>query len=353
VPSDAPFYDAGGRFVTKGNIFIEIRNLISETKYEFDDMGMIFYVGMLYHIVDSPIIVKLANLVVNAFSIYLIYQISLSIMSKRFAALAALTFSASSFNIWFLVSGLKEPVMVLILLLYFHQYLRFSETRKLVYLIRAGIVMLGILFFRVPIILFMIAAVAGGEFLSSGLDLKKVMAALSVFLGLLMFIFIFSETIIWYSNRTNPAYRQDAEKAKKINPAIVTASGVFGPFPTVTPKVKKRYEDVSVYAPSLIFKMFLSLYFVFAIYFIFKEKKYFFIPMLAFCWVELLGLSLIEQTFKLRYAIPHMPFVIIGAFYSLYYLYEKYPDKNHGIKQLIWMSNIGLISIIFFWNILR
>jgi len=171
--------------------------------------------------------------------------------------------------------------------------------------------------------------------------------------ALMMVIFSFSEVIGIYLRRGNNVQYKDIEKAKKINPTLVLASGVFGPFPTVLPNVEKRNEDVSVYAPSLIFKLFYSSYFVLSLYFLFREKKYSFVPIIAFCWIEILALSIIDSTFKLRYSFPHMPFFIICSFYSIYYLHEKYPNNYQIIKQSILLGNVGLVLLVFMWNILR
>ncbi|MEL7146735.1 MAG: hypothetical protein AAFO69_10230, partial [Bacteroidota bacterium] len=241
----------------------------------------------------------------------------------------------------------------LIILLFFDQYFVFRQKKKTIALIVGVLAMCCILFFRIPLIIFMIVSVMSGEFLRSGFNAQKIVAVFMIVGALLVAIFIFSEAIGFYLRRGNNVQYTDVEKAKKINPTLVFAAGVFGPFPTVIPNVEKESEDVSVYAPSLILKMYYSIYFVLSLYFLFKERKFSFIPIFAFCWIEILALSLIDSTFKLRYSFPHIPFFIVCAFYSIYYLHEKYPDKHHFLKQSILLGNIGLTLLVFMWNILR
>ena len=62
VPSDSPFYDEAGREISKVNLIEGVQSLVEKTKYGFDDMGMVFYVGAIYKIYDSPLLVKIINL---------------------------------------------------------------------------------------------------------------------------------------------------------------------------------------------------------------------------------------------------------------------------------------------------
>jgi hypothetical protein len=121
-PSDGPIYDEYGRWASKGGIITGILEVYNNSRYSFDDMGFIFYVSILYRIIDTPIIIKLVNIFINALSSYYLYNISRYYLGNRMAFLSTIIFSVSSFNIWFLFSGLKEPLMILLIIIVFYSY---------------------------------------------------------------------------------------------------------------------------------------------------------------------------------------------------------------------------------------
>lgn len=327
--------------------------MTSVTKYGYDDMGMIVYVGLVYSVFDSPILLKMVNLIINLINIVLIYKTGSLIMDKKYAFLAALLFGISSYNIWFLVSGLKEPLMLTFILAAFYFYLKYKCDRSRLHLFLAILFSLFIFFFRVPVVLFVIVSFGVSEILSGKIDLKRIVAASFVILSLVVVLVSFSEVIVFYLGSTNPArFMAGSETTASINPVVSLMSGVFGPFPTILPLPASKFEDVSVYAPSLVLKVFLSVYFVMSVVFLFKEKKSQFLSIVAFCWVQIMSLTIIEQTFKLRYSILHFPFIIILAVYAIQFL-DKQDNSFNKYKTFGHLVNIGLVLLIFFWNYLR
>lgn len=354
VPSDAPFYDAAGRQVSQGDLIESIQAVMTRTNYGIDDMGMVIYVGLVYKITDSPLLVKLINLFINLLSTYLIFKIGRHFMSKKFALLGALCFSISSFNIWFLIVGLKEPIVILIILSYFYSLLKFMNNRKPGYLLLMLFAAVSLLFFRTALMLFVLISTIAGVVFRKGIGFKKAIAILFLIVFTGGGIYINKETIQIYLKRENVSvYAGDTETSSNINFAVVFAAGLFGPFPTIIPKTEKRFADISVYAPSLIFKVFISLFFLFGIYFILKEKHYHLIPIIAFCCVEIMALTLIDNTFKLRYAFPHYPFFYIISFYGLYYIYEKKVKETRLLREVATGFQLASLAIILLWNVLR
>ena len=354
VPSDAPFYDSAGREVSQGNFIENIQAVMARTNYGIDDMGMVIYVGLIYKITDSPLLVKLINLFINLLSTYLIFNIGRPFMSKKFALLGALCFSISSFNIWFLIVGLKEPVMILIILSYFYSLLKFTTSRKSGYLWLMLFATLSLLFFRTALVIFLLISTVAGVVFRNGISFKKAVIILFLIAFTGVVIYFYKETFQIYFRQENASvYSGDTETSSNINFTIVFSAGVFGPFPTVVPKTDKRFADISVYAPSLIFKVFISLFFLFGIYFVFKEKHYHLIPIIAFCFVEIMALTLIDNTFKLRYVYPHFPFVYIIGFYGLYYVFEKRVNETRLLREIATGFQLGSLAFILLWNILR
>ncbi|MFY0593581.1 hypothetical protein [Roseivirga sp.] len=354
VPSDAPFYDEAGRQVAEGNLIEGIQTLIKETKYGLDDMGMVFYVGMVYKVIDSPLLLKLVNLIINLLTTYLIFKLARPFMSKRFALLAALVFSISSFNLWFLIVGLKEPVVILLLVSYFHFLIKYMNTRKPGYFILMVLTGGSLATFRIALVLFTLVATAIAFVFRKGVDLRKALAIITL-LGILgSSLYIYRDPVSSLINRENASvYKGDTETSSKINFPIVFAAGVFGPFPTIIPKTDKLQADVSVYAPSLILKVVISIYFLYGLVFMFKEKHYSMIALAAFCCIEILALTMIDSTFKLRYSFPHFPLFYIIAFYGMYYVFEKKWNESRLLREAAIGFQIASLGIVLLWNVLR
>lgn len=354
VPSDAPFYDEGGRQVSDGNLLTGVSKIVDETKYGFDDMGMILYVGAIYKIYDSPILVKIINLIINTISTLLIYKLGREIMSHRFALLAALCFSVSSFNLWFLISGLKEPVMVAIILVYFFAFIKYIRTKELKYLLVMSLSAPLLMLFRPAVLIFLLLATLSGFLFRKGINAQKAIAIMFMIGILGTGTYIFKEPISILLKRENSSvYKGEEEKSSKINLPLVAAAGIFGPFATIVPQTEDRFADVSVYAASLILKMVISLFFVYGSYYLFRERLFFAIPLIVFCYTEIMALTIIDNTFKLRYAFPHLPLLYIVGFYGLYLVYEKRIYNSKILGEIGVGFQIGTIGLTLLWNILR
>lgn len=355
VPSDAPFYDEMGRRVSGGNVFQEIGRIMQETKYGIDDMGMIFYVGVIYKIIDAPILVKLVNLVVNLINTMIMFRICLIIMNKRYAIFSALCYSISSFNIWFLITGLKEPVMLLGILVYIYSTIKLHRTRNALYWIPIIIGAMSPLLFRIEVSIFLIIAGLFGYFFRNGFSKSKIIFTSIIMVAFLSTVFLFRDTLKLASlTRENATvYSGNQETSSNISLPIVAASGLIGPFPTLIPSSRKRLMDVSVYGASLIFKMSISLFAILGIAFVIIEKQYIMIPAVAFLLVETLALIIIDSTFKLRYSIPHYPFFYILGFYGMYQLFEKQDRYKTLLTEISVGYQIGTIALVLLWNIVR
>lgn len=351
IPSDAPMYDDFGRWAAKGSFLDGIATVVSRTQYGYDDMGFVFFISILYRIIDTPIIIKVVNVFINLITIVLIYRLSNHFMPNKYAYIAALVFGIASYTIWFLVSGLKEPLMLLMITYALYYYYKYIISNRIKYIILTIIFASTMLFFRIPILFFLIAALLMGEFLRKGTTSDKLLFILIIYGIMIIFMFEYSEVIIYYIERINPIMHNPYdERITHSNTFLSIIVGFFGPFPTIVPA--DGFEDVSVYAPSLLIKVFLSPFFVISIILAFRQKVYSLLPLIFFCLIQITTLSFIDQTFKLRYSFIHFPFFIIAAIFSIYILTE-YKNKYYFLRKTILINIIILTGIVFFWNYLR
>ena len=269
-------------------------------------------------------------------------------MNKRFALLAAIFFSISSFNIWFLISGLKEPLVVLLLLLYTLILIKYLDDRRPGYLPVLLIIALSLSLFRSALLIFILVSSISGLLFRKGIDFRKLIAIIILAAITFVGVFQYRDSIQVYLNNTG-----SVEQSTPKSLPLVFMAGVLGPFPTIIPKTEKKYADVSVYAPSLIFKVILSLFFLYGAYFIFIEKQYQLIPLVIFCFIEIIALALVGSTFKLRYSIPHMAFIYIIGFYGIQKVVLNEVKYSKLLGEIAIGFQIASIGIITFWNILR
>ena len=353
IPSDAPLYDRFGRIVAEKNILDGVRYLVETTKYGMDDMGMVYYVSFLYKIVQSPLIVKFANLFINSLCAYLIYNISRKIIVEKYAKFAALVFAISSYNIWFLLSGLKEPLMLLFILICFKYYIDFITKKKISYLLLSFLIALSMFLFRIPILLMLLLSITLSELFRLKISPYKIfLGALSLSI-VSYYIYTNIDLLYFYASVSNWAFTGEAAwKEENASLFLVILSGIYGPFPTITPIEFHYYHDVSVYANGLIVKMFFSFYFICSFYFIFKNKTYTLYAPAIFCIIEILALIFIEQTFKLRFAFIHFPIVFILSVYGISCI-SKHINKYKILTKINLISNICILMLIFAWNFLR
>ena len=352
IPSDSPMYHQFGLDVSRTNIFSGIRYLTEVTKYGFSDMGMVFYVSVIYKFIDSPLFLKFVNLLLNIASTFIIYKISIRFLSNKYSLICSLLFSISSINLWFLISGLKEPLMILIILISFYYYLLYQENKFTRNLLLSIFFSFLLIFFRIPLFVMFLISI-----LLSELNLRRIsisgLIAFALILSFTLYVLLINYDIIyWYSIRQNWSFVENEFKANNYNYLLSFMSGVYGPLPTITPNLIHNYHDVSVYASSLIFKMFLGTFFILSPYFIIKEKKQVLYPILFFTLFHVFSLFFIEQTFKLRFAMPHIIFYYMLSFFVI----EKIESSNFKYNIVFYFNNISYVVFFFliiFWNVLR
>lgn len=348
--SDSLMYDDFGRWAAEHDLFEGIKNIIKKSRFFYDDMGFIFFISIFYRIIDSPLIIKFVNIFINVISVILIFRISKQFMTEKYAFSAALIFGISSYNIWLLISGLKEPLMILLITLTFYFYYKYTTLNKIKYLIYFSITASSMLFFRIPVFIFL-----GLTFVSSFILIKSKIFYKILFLIIITFLLVvaynyYSDVLITYLNRTNPVKDIQDVRLARMSLSLVALSGIFGPFPTIIPF--SGSEDVSIYGPSLLFKVFLSPYFLFSIYIALKEKKYIILPLIFFCFIQIFSLVILNQTFKMRYSYLHFPFLITSSLFVIYILNE-YKYKYRILRKIITLNHIFLIGFVFLWNYLR
>ena len=347
--ADSLNYDRVGKAIAEGAI-LESLNKIPE-RYSFDDYGFFLYVGFLYRIIINPLFVNFINIILQCFSVFFIYKIGSRFLSRKYNGIAALIFGISSYSCFFLSSGLKEPLMLFLLLFSYYLYFIFVQKKRYVFLFSSLLVCLLLIFFRVPVVLIMFLSIIlpkyGKRRLTKG-NIIILLSAIAISFAILNYRFdLLSRylNIIGHINQAN--FNHDG--------IFVYANGILagflGPLPTFLPI--GGHSSISMYAPSLSLKCFLSIYFIIGIYLVLKRKIAQEIkPIVFYSLFEIIAVISVADPFELRKSYLHIPFVIMISMFAFQHLYQnKY--KFIFLKKCAFAYTHLFAGVLFFWNYLR
>ena len=321
----------------------------------FDDLGIILILYPLYHITESNLILNLFYLFGGIISSLSLFRLSKNFMSFKYAFLSSLSYSLSSFVLYYHSIGLKESVMVMLVVLSFDFYYKFVNNKNIITLLIALIFIGLLLFFRPAISAMIIGAIGIGSLFSrkGGVRVKII----SLFI--IIFLVSIGDTLLDIVNKYMAGGFELLMYARAADGMIIggipftyavnTLAQLIGPLPTV---VSSEKIHLILYAPGLIYRVLLSFPFWLGVKYIYKSKSYILYPLVIFVLMEMSALIIIMEGLELRKSLPHLPFVFIIAFWFL----DKYDNKIIVFKrpkrfqQLFKISMFILLIIIFYWN---
>jgi len=327
----------------------------SHSNIGFDDLGMIIVLYPLYQIAETNLILNAFYLLVSLLTALSMFSLSKNFMSRKYAYMATLTYSLSSFVIFFHSSGLKESFMVFLIIVAFDYYYRFLRKKNPLYLIVFVFSIAFLLLFRPAIPVFIVGAIGLGSLLTkkSGLGVKAI--------GLFLLIVLFANInlLIEVVNRYMSGgfemliYARESEGMIKgsidFTYAVNILAQLIGPLPTL---VSSEKVMLTLFAPGLIYRVLLAIPFWIGVRYIFKTKSYLLYPIVLFILMEMSALALLMEGLELRKSMPHIAMVYIVAFWFM----DKYDNKlivfrkKKRFKYFVNFSIFILGILILYWN---
>jgi hypothetical protein len=322
---------------------------------DFDDLGMILILYPLYYVSES-------NLMLNAFYIFVgilmalsLFSLSRQFMSRKYAFLASLSFSISSFMLFFHSIGLKESFMVMLVVVSFDFYYRFMIKKTILNLMIALMFIGMLMLFRPAVSAMIIGAIGLGTLLSQkgGVGIKVVSFLIFAFL------IIIGDAILAEIDKYTTGGFDTLMEAREVQGMIIGGipftyavnilSQSVGPLPTVISETKVL---TMLYTSGLIYRVLLAFPFWLGVIFIIKGKEAKLYPLIIFIIMEMTALTFLMDGLELRKALPHIPIVFVVAFWFLnQYDMKKIQFKN--IKRFRWFFNTSLLVLtllMFYWN---
>ncbi len=320
------------------------------THMGFDDLGMILVLYPIYHIYPSNITLNIFYLLVTVITTVGIFELAKNFMSDKYAFLASLSYSLSSFVLLFNATGLKESFMIMLVVLSFKYY--YSLNKKLSSSIAFLSTIISLLFFRPALAVMIIGVIGLSSILSNKGSIGKKIFAFLIFLFLIaMSNSILAEIESYTTGGMDTLVEARDMKGSSVSFAYIVhiLSQAIGPIPTL---ISSEKILTMFYAPGLIYRILLAFPFWLAIFYIYKTRDYKLYPLVFFVLMEMSSLAFILDGLELRKSMPHIPFVFVIAFWFL----DKYDNRVLRIKkrkrfnQFFKFSMFIFVLLIFYWN---
>ncbi len=325
--------------------------------YRVDDLGAVLVSSTLYRIIESKLILNFFYIIVGLITAIGIYRISTHFMSLKYAFICAVSYSLSSFVLWFHASGLKESFMCMLIVLFFDRYYLYLQNKNILHIVYGSLFLAALLLFRPPLTFFALGAIAMGMVLQKRKGLSGAFIIILAFVAFVGLYPVFQSTYDRFLmggdiNRLLMAKQSMIIVSTRFTYATNFLAQLIGPLPTISPDTK---ELLSFFSPGLIYKVLLSVFFWFGVFYVFKIKKDILYPLIFFAFFEMISLLLILEGLELRKSLPHFFVIYIIAFWFL----DKF-DMTQAIQSvrsrqktstLFSFSSAIVLLIIFIWNI--
>jgi hypothetical protein len=348
--ADAMFYYKESMRVQELGLGGNISRIVQE--FDFDDWGALICDTIVMYIFPQKLFLNFIYMLLGAFSAVFLFRIGKAYMPERYAFLAALGYSCSSYAVFFNCSFLKEAWFVFLVVSVLFNIHRIIKDQSNINYIHLGFSIFTIFFFRPAVAAFLCV----GIFIYYGIIHRG--KAISLFLymaavGVLLVSFKKAMEIVEWNTGGGSVdvmveETSNSEYSGGFNYFVSIFGAFFGPFPSILPQMKGP-TSLDYLGAGLVYKLFLVFPFWYGVYIIFKEKVLELLPLLIFVLLELLLTGLVCASLELRKVILHVPFMYIVAYFGIF----------HGAKpaQLSHVSTLPTylfaIGVLFLWNVIK
>ena len=323
--------------------------ILTSKGVEFDDWGAPIGMSFFYMLWQSKAALNIGYVVLTSIAAVSMFDMAKTIMMKRYAYMAALIYSVSSYMIFFNGSHLKESFMSFIIIEYFAFFYKYVNEEKAIYLIISLFFSVVMAFFRVPVMgLMWMGGITYLLLRKGSLETYVLVILVLLYIGT-----VSMSTLMDAWSR----YTSDGDITKGENYIGVTTFSIYtsianaciGPFPEML-QVGDKIGYKSLFVIVLYFKMFLALPFWLGFIHCIKEKVIMMYPLFVFTVLEIICISVVNDGIELRKSLPHIPTFILCAFW---YLSEYDEDADEEVRRTYYyrrtniLFNISVVMIFF------
>lgn len=298
---------------------------------------------------------------IGAIGAVLMFGIGKKIMRKDYAYMAALSYSISSFSIFYYSSYRKEIFMVLIVIAGFWSFYQYLSSRNKIYMWLCIIITVLMTFFRPAVLGLMVMGIAS-YYIGKRINKKN---APYIILILLMVIGLSISVIISKLSEFSDdlAKNENYIDTTPFGIVVSTIGVLIGPFPQMLQLGQVNMSQLPLYGPGLLLKYLLFLAFWNGFAISLKKQESIVFPLFFFTILEMIALAIMNDGLELRKAMPHICTFYIAAFWFISKYDERvieegqmpglYPLKRVKPEMIFF----GLALLVFFstfvWNTMR
>jgi len=331
------------------------------TWWDYQDWGASMTQSLFLNLIQSRYFLFISQTAVGAVSAMLMFSLGKKIMPPCYAYMAALSYSISSFSIFYYSSFRKEIFMVFIVTASFWAFYQYLTSKKRVFLILAFIITFFMIFFR--------GAVAGLMLIGmmsyfGGRKLNKNNAG-PVALTVLAVLAVASPILLAKLSSFADELSRNENYVDTTTFGIVTSTiGVLiGPFPQLLQVGVTKMSQLPWYGPGLLLKFILFLTFWNGFVLCLKKWEVTILPLFVFTTLEMLALAIMNDGLELRKAMPHISTFYMAAFWFISKYDERaeeeqcapalYPLPKVKPERVLFGTALFVIFATFAWDTMR
>tara|TARA_R110001599_G_scaffold1889_4_gene9880 strand:- start:333086 stop:334423 length:1338 start_codon:yes stop_codon:yes gene_type:complete len=350
--SDAMFYHNVANYY-KNLSFSSIINQYFNS-YNYDDFGIIIVLSLLYKISASNIILNLFYLVLTIFIIGYYYNLNRLVLNKLYSLISSVLFIASPAFVWFTSSGLKELIMIFLIIAGTYHLIIFLQKNNFSHLTLGVVYLVFLVFLRPVVLIFIIVSFSSYWLISPKKNIyRNIYLLLMVIVGVASWPILVSIFNSYTGGVAFDLFLQYRKESGNIiggigfSYVVNILSQVIGPFPDLGLLDKPH---LAFYASTLIVKVFLGFYFWYSIYLIFRMKHKVLLILCFFVLIEMVSLAGLLEGLEFRKSFPHFPFFYVVATYGVL----EFNKRRKNFKKLKLYRNLYFIvasGIVIIWNL--
>lgn len=353
---DARIYERQS-FRMKDMGFLEALNYISH-RADYDDWGAPMIMALILKIIPSKLFLNFCYVLMNTMTAIMLFDIGKIIgMSKKYAYIAALSNTIASYTLFMMGTFLKEEIFIMLIVLSIWCLYKYFNTTKIGYLVGGGFASFLIIFFRVPVALFIWLSYAILLLSANSSHVKKTLLMILVVSVSLLVVGLWHYSVSRYANEGDITSIDKYANSSMFQKMVGYANILIGPFPTMYHIDGMVVKARALNSAGLLFKMILFLPFWKGLILCVRSRIIILYPLYFYTLASLLGLFVVLRI-DYRFAETYMPLFILVAFWFMDN-YDADADESVKTTPYYYWTNMEFkvsIVIVFLvtlaWNVL-
>ncbi len=353
---DARVYERTS-FRMKDMGFFEALDYVSHIA-SYDDWGAPMSMALILKVVPSKLFLNFCYVIMNTMTALLVFDMGKMMgISKKYAYIASLSYSIASYSMFMMGTFLKEETLMLLIVFSMWCLYKYKENFQIVYLLSGGFASFLVIFFRVPVALFIWLSYAVLLMFGENSHLKKgLFAILGIGIAFLV-IGLWQYSARRYANDGDFMTVGRYASTSVFQKLTGYVSILFGPFPTMYHISGTTLKYRALTGAGELFKFLLFLPYWKGLVYCIRARASELYPIYVFTIGNMLGL-LVVLRIDFRFAMISMPLFMLAAFWYMDQ-YDSGADESVRNTPYYYWTNIELkisLCIVFLvtlaWNLL-